>query len=114
MQEDGVQFAFQVARIGEPLRVGRPGQPSGGAKPAAYAGVDFHRLAAGGIYIPEPQMLVAVGNALGVGRPARRVKEGRVRTQIDNSWRLQAILIAYMELILSGGVAEIGDGFAIG
>ena len=108
-----MQLVFQVARVGNPLRVGRPGKLGRRAEATPQASVDFDRLATGCVHVPETQMLVGEGNVFRVRRPARAIKERGVGAQIDHLGRLQTVLVADVELVLAGSIAEVGEGFPV-
>src|SRR6204780_2816095 len=58
-------------------------------------------------------MLVRVSNALGIGRPAWAIEEGRVGAEIDHLRWLEPVLVANVELVLARSVAEVGEGLAV-
>ena len=114
VEEDGVQLVVEVAVVGDPLRVGRPDGAEVRAEAAVDALVDQHRLARGHIHIPQAQVLVGVGDVLGVGRPGGVVEVAGLGAEVDDRGRLEAGLVVQVELVLAGGVGEVGDGFAVG
>jgi hypothetical protein len=125
VEEDGVQLVVEVALVSDPLGVGRPGRVEVGAETAVGAFVDEDglgwrggRLAGFGgsrhIDVPHAEVLVGVGDVLGIGRPGGAVEVAGVGTEVDDHGRLVAGLVMEVELVLAGGIGEVGDGFAVG
>ena len=119
VEKDGVQLVVEVAVIGDPLGVRRPDGAEVGAEAAVDALIHEHRLAArGGLpagtsTIPQAQVLVGVCDVLGVGRPGGVVEEAGLGAEVDDRGRLEAGLVVQVELVLAGGVGEVGDGLAV-
>ena len=113
IQEDGVQLIVEVALIGEPLRVRRPDCAEVGAPIAVDLLVHQHGLTRRHIHDPQAQVLVGICDALGVGRPGGAIEIAWLGTEVDDRGRLEAGLIVQVELVLAGGVGEVGDGLAV-
>ena len=114
IEEDRIHDGCAALEVGDPLAVGGPG----GAARESEAFVDLPyrpgRDAVVDVEIPEMEFLVGVEDALGIGRPVRSVEVGRLGAEVDDLRRRNAVLIADVELVFAGGVAEVGDGFAVG
>ena len=59
-------------------------------------------------------MLVRIGDVFRIGRPVRCVEERGTFPQIDDLGRCEAVLVAHLKLVFTGGVAEVGDRLAVG
>ncbi len=58
-------------------------------------------------------MFVGIGDVFGVGRPDGVVEEAGIGAQIDDGGGLEAGLVVKVELILTGSIGKIGDGFSV-
>jgi len=59
-------------------------------------------------------VLVGEEDVFGVRGPAGMVVVGGVGAEVDDGGRLEAGLVAEVELVLAGGVGEVGEGLAVG
>src|SRR4029434_6906074 len=66
------------------------------------------------LHAPKIQTFIGVCDFLGVGRPRRRIIEGRRLAEIDLADLAEAALIADMQVVFARLVGEIGDKFSVG
>ncbi len=110
---DGVQEVMQGFEVADPLAVGGPGGTAGKLKAFVILGVDFDGVRVVDVEIPEVEFLVGVKDTFRVRGPVGRVEVGGRGAEVDHLRRSDAVLIADEELVLAGGIAEVGDGFSI-